>query len=160
MDAKKPFREIFKGLKRAPFLIPLPYFNSQKAQDCLDCAGGCALICPEHIIVKKEATRPYLDFKERGCTFCRECVRVCAQEHAGVLEGTRENRIDTWALIDSQTCLSYQGVVCFTCKDACPENAIIFQGMFAPRVHNLCTGCGRCAPSCPSQSILFVERKT
>ncbi|WP_104750854.1 4Fe-4S binding protein [Helicobacter salomonis] len=160
MNPKKPFRGIFKGLKREPFLIPLPYFNSEKAQDCLDCTGGCASVCPEHIIIKKEATRPYLDFKERGCTFCRECVRECVQEHAGVLEDTREDRIDTWVLLDSQTCLSYQGVVCFACKDACRDNAISFEGMFAPHIHASCTGCGMCAGVCPSQSILFVEKST
>ncbi|MFC3847218.1 4Fe-4S dicluster domain-containing protein [Helicobacter baculiformis] len=160
MNPKKPFREIFKGLKPKAFVIPLPYFNPQRAQGCLDCVGGCVSACPEHIIVKKEATHPYLDFKERGCTFCGECAQVCAQEHAGVLEREHSSVIGAWALIDSQTCLSYQGVVCFACKDTCPYNAISFEGMFFPHIHASCTGCGMCAPVCPSQAILFVERKT
>ncbi|WP_120953124.1 4Fe-4S binding protein [Helicobacter sp. L8] len=157
MNPKKPFREIFRGLKPKAFVIPLPYFNPQKAQACLECGGDCAPVCPERIVIKEPMQIPHLDFKERGCTFCQECLKACAPE---VLQGDRASVIGALALIDSQTCLSHQGVVCFACKDACVEKAIVFKGMFAPRVYGSCTGCGMCAPVCPSQSILFVERKT
>jgi formate hydrogenlyase subunit 6/NADH:ubiquinone oxidoreductase subunit I len=55
-------------------------------------------------------------------------------------------------------CLSRQGIVCFTCKEICPTEAISLHPTLAqtatPTVNTtLCTACGDCAASCPSQAI-------
>lgn len=57
-----------------------------------------------------------------------------------------------------EDCLAGQGIVCRTCGDHCDAGAIVF----APRPGGValpvllaerCTGCGECAPDCPTLAI-------
>ncbi|GMB96441.1 4Fe-4S binding protein [Helicobacter sp. NHP22-001] len=153
---KKPLREIFKTQGK-PFQVPLPYFNPQRADECVECVGGCMGACPEKIIFKEPGQVPHLDFSKSGCTFCGACLKACA-ECAGVLDESLGG-INALALIDPDKCLGHQGVVCFACGDACKDKAIHFLGMFKPRVDlGVCTGCGFCVGVCPTEAILFIER--
>lgn len=154
MSERKPFREIFK--QHGPFLIPLPYFNKAKSSACLSCVGACASVCPEKIVIKTGQNIPYLDMQRGGCTFCRACVKACEETCGGVLESARVDRIDVLATIDPRACLSYQKVICFTCKDACNIDAIAFKGMFYPSIQEHCTSCGMCVGVCPGKAIALI----
>ncbi|BFM13922.1 hypothetical protein R50073_01050 [Maricurvus nonylphenolicus] len=65
----------------------------------------------------------------------------------------------------TSACLSRQGIVCFTCKEICPEEAINLRPTLGqpanPTVNTtLCTACGDCAASCPSQAIALQPLST
>ncbi len=58
----------------------------------------------------------------------------------------------------SDACLARIGVFCMSCRDACPEQAILFPprlgGAFLPEVATAaCTGCGACLPPCPARAL-------
>jgi ferredoxin-type protein NapF len=57
-------------------------------------------------------------------------------------------------------CLTHDGVMCQTCKDACGDGAIRFvygAGRVAQPLIDLdrCTGCGGCVAPCPVSAIEF-----
>ena len=58
----------------------------------------------------------------------------------------------------AEGCLARHGVVCQSCRDACPEGAISFRptlGRVAtPAIDvDACTGCGDCVAPCPVAAI-------
>lgn len=60
-----------------------------------------------------------------------------------------------------ETCLAAHGVVCRSCGEACPAEAIRFVpapgGIARPFLQNeRCTGCGDCLPLCPGTAIRLV----
>jgi len=62
--------------------------------------------------------------------------------------------------IVADSCMSFQGCMCFSCREACPEDAILFSGLFEPVIlDDCCTGCGQCIPVCPSSAISIGDRK-
>lgn len=67
------------------------------------------------------------------------------------------------ALIQGRFCLAYQGGMCFTCSERCPEPGAITTKNGIPTIHaDLCTGCGICHDLCPAprNAILVVDQKT
>ncbi len=71
----------------------------------------------------------------------------CARPHARVGDG----------------CLARLGIVCQSCRDACPEGAMRFR----PRLGHVaepevdlaaCTGCGECVAPCPVAAIEIAGR--
>jgi len=67
------------------------------------------------------------------------------------------------AIIQGRFCLAYQGGMCFTCSERCPEPGAITTKNGIPTVHaDLCTGCGICHDLCPAprNAILVVDKKT
>ena len=59
-------------------------------------------------------------------------------------------------------CLARRGIVCQSCRDACPEGAIRFRprlGRVAEPEVDLaaCTGCGDCVAPCPVAAIRIAE---
>ena len=66
------------------------------------------------------------------------------------------------AVIQGRFCLAYQGGMCFTCSEQCPEPGAITTQQGIPTVHlDVCTGCGICHDLCPAprNAILMIERK-
>lgn len=64
------------------------------------------------------------------------------------------------AVIQGRLCLAYQGGMCFTCSERCPEPGAITTDKGIPTVHaDLCTGCGVCYDLCPAprNAILMTE---
>lgn len=159
-------RELFSFLscalkedaQKESYLRP-PYFSDINAFDteCQKCDGKCATLCQEQIIQIAGDKTPYLDFSKSGCTYCDACALACG---FGVLKIQDKKVIDASVVINQTTCLSWGGVMCFSCKDPCLENAIEFQAMFMPKINMLkCTACGFCIGRCPTLAIEMKETK-
>jgi ferredoxin-type protein NapF len=138
--------------------LPPPWTDAATlAAACTRC-GGCAQSCPQHIIVTGESGLPAIDFRRGECTFCGACADVCP---APVFDRKRESPWTVTARVNA-ACLAARGVVCQSCRDACPTNAIQFRarlgGAFLPGIMSeRCTGCGACVGVCPTDAIDIVE---
>ena len=137
-------------------IIRPPYYSDSNAfaTECQNCEGQCASLCQEQIIKIAEDKTPYLDFSQRGCTYCDECALGCPSE---VLLVENKHLIAASIVINEQKCLSWQGVMCFSCKDPCYEDAIDFKAMFMPSINEKCTNCGFCIGRCPADAIDIKE---
>ncbi len=136
---------------RPPYAIDESLFQSQ----CPGCEHyACATACDEEIIVIGADGTPLLNFRKSGCTFCEECAEVC---EAGVLSLTEgQERINARFIISAESCMAHHGTICFSCKEPCLEEAILFAGMFNPVIDDdRCTGCGFCLSRCPTGAITF-----
>lgn len=98
---------------------------------------------PEHTL----AGTPYLDFRTGGCTFCGACVRACPLEIE--YESGRKPPIGT-ALLDRNTCIAWQDVICMSCSGRCDYQAISTVDQRRAVINpERCTGCGMCLAACP-----------
>lgn len=133
-------------------LVRPPYYgdSSAFATECQNCEGECASLCQEQIIKIGEDKTPYLDFSQRGCTYCDECAIGCPND---VLLVENKKLISVKIVINQKKCYSWQGVMCFSCKDPCFEDAIDFKAMFMPEINDKCTNCGFCIGRCPADAI-------
>lgn len=140
------------GQKSEAILRP-PYNNEESLflNECHKCEGKCATVCEEEIIKIAEDKTPYLSFEKSGCTFCDDCVSAC---EFGVLSLENKRDVDALINISVSLCMSWDGTMCFSCKDPCLENAIVFQGLFKPVIdESKCTACGFCISRCPTSAI-------
>jgi len=137
---------------------------------CIKC-GQCARACPYDTL--KMATAgdnapigtPYFIPRDIPCYMCTDipCVPPCptgALSHS--LKDIARARMGL-AVIDEESCLSWQGLRCEVCYRVCPvkgkaitvENhprKISKHALFIPLVHSeFCTGCGMCEEACPTQ---------
>ncbi len=92
-------------------------------------------------------------------------VRPFARQLEGDKESAPNEIIDDGrpkvAVIQGRFCLAYQGGVCFTCSERCPEIGAITTKQGIPTVHaDICTGCGICHDLCPAptNAILVTAR--
>ncbi len=134
-----------------------PYYYDIAAFDieCQNCEGLCATSCQEQIIIIQEDKTPRLDFSKSGCTYCDECAIACIPN---VLNIENKKLIDATILINQSSCMSWEGVMCFSCKDPCLEDAIDFKAMFMPSIdQEKCTSCGFCISRCPTYAIGVSE---
>jgi ferredoxin-type protein NapF len=97
---------------------------------------------------------PGVDFGRGGCTFCGACAAACPEPIFGEVAEA------PWALVAEigEACLALRGVVCQSCRDACPAAAIRFELVHRsaprPRVDmEACTGCGACVAGCPTAAV-------
>jgi ferredoxin-type protein NapF len=126
---------------------------------CTGC-GSCVTACAEGIVTLDDQSRAVVDFRRGAglCTFCGACAEVCPEP---VFVAPAE-RVATapWALhvTIGADCLTHDGVMCQTCKDACGDGAIRFV-YAAGRIPepgidpDRCTGCGACVAPCPASAI-------
>ena len=144
----------FRGSKAAPLRPPWaraePAFRTACTR-CSECLGAC----PQRIIVIDPERRPVVDFSRGECTFCGKCAEACApralERRAGAPAWRLKARI-------RNNCLARQNVVCRSCGDACPAQALRChpQPMAAalPEVDEAgCPGCGACFAPCPAKAI-------
>jgi len=135
-----------------PVIRP-PYYKDINAFDreCQNCDGRCATLCQEQIIIIQEDKTPILNFSKSGCSYCDDCAIACEFD---VLQVEDRRVIDVGIRINESKCLSWQGVMCFSCKDPCLDDAIDFKAMFMPTINQeKCTSCGFCIGRCPSDAI-------
>ncbi|MDD2905603.1 MAG: ferredoxin-type protein NapF [Sulfurimonas sp.] len=157
MDRRELFGSLAAAFKtpKEQEILPIrpPYFGDNAAFDteCQKCDGKCATLCQEKIIVIRADKTPSLDFSKSGCTYCDDCAHACEFD---VLKLENKKRIHADVTINQTTCMSWSGVMCFSCKDPCLEDAIEFRAMFMPTIDlSKCTACGFCVSRCPSYAI-------
>ncbi len=173
MPANKPRREFFNFLSsslkgeessQSITIVRPPYSSSESAFDteCQKCDGKCATLCQEQIIIIGEDKTPRLDFSKTGCTYCEDCAKACEFDVLVLISAVADEEIpleykeNIQANIDinPSSCLSWNSTMCFSCKDPCLEDAIIFNGMFKPFIdEDKCTACGFCISRCPTSAI-------
>ncbi len=61
-----------------------------------------------------------------------------------------------------QACLVHAFVVCRSCGDACPKQAIRFRPRLAapefPEVTRSCDACGACVAACPASAVVLSSQ--
>ena len=149
-------KEAVREKKDDEVVLRPPYYSDIDAfaTECQNCEGECASLCQEQIIVIAEDKTPHLVFNARGCTYCDECAIACPSD---VLLVENRRLIEASIVINQQKCLSWQGVMCFSCKDPCLEDAIDFKAMFMPEINEKCTNCGFCIGRCPADAIDILK---
>ncbi len=143
----------FIGKKQESFNPRPPYFDDEESflVNCQNCDGKCATSCEENIIIIKEDMTPVLDFLQGGCTYCDKCAQACEFD---VLDLKYKKNINTKITIDVLKCLSWEKTMCFSCKEQCMDDAIIYLGLFRPEIDMAkCTSCGFCVGVCPTNAI-------
>jgi ferredoxin-type protein NapF len=146
------FRKHFSAqeavILRPPYCADFALFDSE----CLTCKEkSCASLCQEEIILIDNEGKPFLSFKQSGCTYCDACAKAC---ESGVLNLTCKAKINAKVTINTQNCLAWQEVICSSCLDVCKTKAIEFFGLFRPKIdEKKCTSCGLCFSLCPTRAI-------
>ncbi len=140
------------GARKQERLLRPPYFSDESLfhNECSKCDGACAAVCEEDIIKIAADATPYIDFSNRGCTYCDECAVACKY---GVLKVEDKKLLNASITIDESRCLSWGHTLCFSCKDPCLDGAINFKAMFMPTINDKCIICGYCISKCPANAI-------
>lgn len=140
---------------RLPFRPP---WTTEEAvlRSCTGC-GACVEACAARLITLADG-KPQVTFDTAECTFCGACAEACAEP---VFDRSRRPFRHVATLGDG--CLAHGGVVCQSCRDACPEAAIRFVprrgGPFLPDIQTpACTGCGACVTACPTSAMGLVHQ--
>lgn len=159
-------RELFKSFSKngiSKEILRPPYGSQQDTflKECLECGEKfCLSSCDENIIFMLDDGTPSLNFSISGCTFCEECANVCS---LGVLSLENVNnleRINAEFKISLDGCVAHNGVICFSCKEPCIDDAILFNGLFNPIIDtDRCTACGFCLSRCPADAISYNVKK-
>ena len=162
MPSRRAFLTAFKkpsDKENSPLVVRPPYGldTSVFHRECVTCLNkSCVASCDEQIIFIQDDGTPALHFVQSGCTFCEACAEVC---EAGVLSLEHTHNAETLNAtfrISTETCVAHHGVICFSCKEPCIDDAILFNGMFNPVIDmEKCTACGFCLSKCPTQAIDF-----
>lgn len=158
MERRELFGSLTSGFRDNPepkseIILRPPYNNDESLfhNECHNCDAKCATVCEVEIIKMAEDKTPYLSFDKNGCTFCDECENAC---EFGVLSLDNESNIKASINISISSCLAWNDVMCFSCKDPCMDKAIVFQGLFKPVIDaSKCTACGFCISRCPASAI-------
>ena len=124
---------------------------------CIKC-GRCTASCPYQSIRQAGWTSglavgtPVIFPREIPCYVCMICPDVCP---SGALEPVEKENVDMGeAVVDTETCFAFLGILCRACIDICPfQDTAIFQNLdLEPVVDTeFCIGCGLCVKACPAE---------
>jgi ferredoxin-type protein NapG len=140
------------------------------AANCIKC-GQCFQACTYDTLRMARAEEavpigtPYYEPRAIPCYMCVDspCIPACP---TGALDPQLKDIAQArmgLAVIDAESCLSWQGLRCEICYRVCPVKgtAITIQNhprqtskhaLFVPIVHSqACTGCGMCEEACPTE---------
>ena len=164
MTSRRDFLSAFrKPLEKnressAPVLRPPYGLNESLFQsECITCESkACVASCDEEIIMIQSDGTPMLNFVKSGCTFCDDCANACESDVLSLGNVHTAEQTNTIFRISTEGCVAHNGVICFSCKEPCIDDAILFNGMFNPVIDmEKCTGCGFCLGRCPTLAIDF-----
>ena len=158
------FKSFAKPLQQTkedtPLLVRPPYgrIESIFQNKCPECESkSCVASCDEEIISIADDDTPFLSFDKSGCTFCDDCAIACEEDVLSLENVATSEKINANFVISLDSCVAHHGVICYSCKEPCIDDAILFAGMFNPVIDmNKCTGCGFCVPRCPTQAIEYT----
>jgi len=158
-DFLTAFRKPLQQEESLPFVVRPPYgLNESLFQnECIECdLKECVASCDEKIIVIMSDGTPKLDFSKSGCTFCDECATACEEGVLSLKNRHTSEHINAIFNISLDACVAHHGVICFSCKEPCIDDAILFNGMFNPVIDtDKCTACGFCLSRCPTHAIEY-----
>ncbi len=156
---KKPLNKIADEKNEASLRPPYAKCEEEFISLCVKCGDkSCASVCEEKIIVIRADGTPILNFNKSGCTFCQECAKKCDLGVLSLENTLTSQNINAKFVISTKDCVAHNGVVCFSCKEPCIDDAILFNGLFNPVIDTkLCTACGFCLSRCPSKAIDYVS---
>ena len=155
------FRKVNPHIKEDVSLVIRPPYGLDDLlfqTGCITCESkACVSACEEEIIMIDENQTPTLDFSQKGCTFCDACAVACDKGVLSVEHAHTSEKINANFMISLDTCVAHHEVICFSCKEPCIDDAILFNGMFNPVIDmNLCTACGYCVGRCPTEAITYT----
>ena len=136
---------------------------------CVKC-GACVVACPYGILRLAKAAAgiplgtPHFVPREEPCRLCPDipCAKACP---TGSLDRGMQDINDSrmgLAVIDAESCLSWNGLRCEVCYRVCPVKGkaitvdphprkLSKHAVFVPVIHSdACTGCGLCEKACPT----------
>ena len=136
---------------------------------CIRC-GKCTQICPYRSLVDASIFdglammgTPLIYARSIPCYLCMKCPPVCP---TGALDRKLEEKSDVRmgiAVINKDTCYSWQGTLCRSCYENCPifDEAITMDAELRPAVNDKkCVGCGICENVCPvAEAAIIVKQK-
>jgi ferredoxin-type protein NapF len=159
---RKPLENVNPNKENLPLVVRPPYgLNESLFQsECIECdLKECVTSCDEKIIIIMKDGTPKLNFSKSGCTFCEECAIACHASDEDVLSlenNHTSEQINAIFKISTDACVAHHGVICFSCKEPCIDDAILFNGMFSPVIDmSKCTACGFCLGRCPTDAIEY-----
>jgi len=153
---KKPLENVTRKEElfvRPPYGLDEALFQSE----CINCESkACVASCEEEIILIRADGTPMLNFSKKGCTFCEACALACEPNVLSLENIHTSEKVNARFIISPTACVAHNDVICFSCKEPCIDDAILFNGMFNPVIDmNLCTGCGFCQSRCPTNAISY-----
>ena len=157
---RKPLEAAQQNSKEvSPLVVRPPYGQNESLfqSECVACESkACVASCDEQIIMIQEDGTPRLDFSKSGCTFCEDCASVCEPGVLSLEHTHTSEHLNATFRISTEGCVAHHGVICFSCKEPCIDDAILFNGLFNPVIDmDRCTGCGFCLGRCPTQAISY-----
>jgi len=157
---RKPLDRIKERSGKEEVLLVRPPYGSSESlfqSECPACESkACVASCDEKIIVIGAEGSPILNFSKSGCTFCEECANACEADVLSLENSETSEKTNAMFRISTEGCVAHHGVICFSCKEPCIDDAILFNGMFNPVIdEDRCTGCGFCMGRCPTQAISY-----
>lgn len=165
MASRRDFLNVFRkpldqNKEKSPLVLRPPYGLEESLfqSECITCESkACVASCDEEIIFILEDGTPSLDFTNSGCTFCEDCASVCEPNVLNLENIHTSEQLNASFRISTEGCVAHNGVICFSCKEPCIDDAILFNGLFNPVIDtDKCTGCGFCVGRCPTLAIDFT----